>query len=106
MVLMSSRVAPASDSARSFATASVAGCLPLIHSRMAQESRTRVFTPALLVLEACELFHQVATGCLQASPSRALREDDFLPADLQCQPGALPEVQGLPDLLRDCDLSL
>ena len=45
--------------------APVAGCLPLIHSRIAQESRTRVFTPALLHPEGCERVHQIATGALK-----------------------------------------
>src|ERR1035438_6589028 len=106
MALMKSRVVPASDSASSFATASVAGCLPPIHSRTAQESRTRVFTLALLRLEGCERPHQVAAGALEPSPGGAFRKDNFPPTDLQGQPGAFRQVESFPNLFGDGYLPL
>ena len=94
MALIYKRAAPALDSASRPAIASVAGCLPLIHSRMAQESRTRVFTLALLPFEGCERLHQLARGSLQFLPGRFPGEDDFLSPDFQSQTRALSEIQG------------
>jgi hypothetical protein len=69
MALMNDRVEPAKVSARSLGTASVAACLPPIGSRIAQESRTRVFAFALLAPERRECAHQLATaGALEFFP--------------------------------------
>src|SRR5271167_1146257 len=109
MALMNSRAPPARDSSKRLSTASVAGCLPFIHSRMGHVSRTRVFTFALLLPEGCELFHQVAHiggGALKLSPSGALGKDNFLPTNFQGPLGALGKIEGFPNLLRYCDLPL
>src|SRR5208337_329281 len=106
MALMNSRPAPASDSARRVATTSVAGCRPLIHSTIGHESRTRVFKFALLFSEVGEIFLYVAPGTLKLLPGGSLGKDNLLPADFQGQLGALSEVEGIPNLLRDGDLAL
>src|SRR5271169_3762433 len=104
---MNSRAVAASDPARIRATASLAGCLPLIHSRMAQESRTRVFTLALLFLKGGKLLHQVgATGTLKLLPGSSLGKDNLLPAHFEGQLGALRKVQSIANLLWDSDLAL
>ena len=56
------RLRPSSASENSFRWMSVPGCRPPIHSGIAHESRTRVFTLALLPLEGPEVLHQVAAG--------------------------------------------
>src|SRR5512140_2564892 len=73
------------DSRQDSASAAVAGCRPLIHSRIAHESRTRVFTLTLPFLVSCEGAHQVARGgrTPQFLPRRLLGQHTFLPAHCQ-----------------------
>src|SRR5580658_3093718 len=107
MALMNNRAEPAADSARSLATASVAGWLPPIHSRIAQESRTRVFTLALLASERRECAHQIAAAsALEFFPRSVLRENDFLAANLQREPRALGEVERFTNFFGYGDLPL
>src|SRR5271157_1138574 len=106
MALIRSLVRPSSASESSLPTRSQAGCLPLIHSRIAQESSTRVFTFALLLLEGGECAHQVAIrGCaLELSPGRFFRQHNLLAAHIESQPRALVQVQRVSDGLRNRDL--
>src|SRR5689334_3684105 len=104
---MKSRALPARDSSKSFSTAFADGCLPFIHSRMGQLSRTRVFTFALLLPEGRELFHQVAHmsgGALKLSPGITFRKHDFLSTHFQRQPGTFSQVKSFPNLLRNRNL--
>src|ERR1022692_1837372 len=109
MALMNSCALPARDSSKSFSSASVAGCLRFIHSRMGQVSRTRVFTFALLLPEGSELFHQVghvSGSALKLSPGITFGKNNFLPPNFQGQLGALGEIESVANLLRYGDLPL
>jgi hypothetical protein len=83
MALMSSRAAPDSAPARRFSIMSVAGCLSLIHSRIGQESRTRVFKFALLFSELQKVFLYIPTSAAELPPGSALGKNNLLPPDFQ-----------------------
>src|ERR1035438_5143014 len=106
MALMSSRAAPDSALARRFSTMSVAGCLSLIHSKIGHESRTRVFKFALLFSELQEIFRYVPTSAPELPPGSALGKPNFLATHFESQLRALAEVESIPNLFWDGNLSL
>src|ERR1700680_518150 len=107
MALISSRASPASAPASRAATVLPARVRPLSHSKTAHESRTRVFTLALLFPVGGEEFHQiVAAGrALELFPGGHLRQHDPLPLHLQSKSGAFGEIQSLANILGDGDLA-
>src|ERR1051326_4098473 len=108
MALISSRILPVSACASNSATSLPAGCRALIHSRIAQVSRTRVFTLALPLFVGGERFDQIGSGrgAFQFLPAGFFREDDLLPAQFDGQLGALRQIERVADRLRDGDLTL
>src|SRR5919197_5350055 len=107
MALIKGRIWPCSASLNNSPTRPVAGCRPLIHSRIAQESRARVFTLTFLLLEGCECPHQVAAcaRALQFSLGWVFPKYYFLSPQFDSQFGAFHEVQHIPNALRDRDLA-
>src|SRR5271165_2639074 len=100
---MNSCALPARDSSKSFSTASVAGCLRFIHSRMGHVSRTRIFTFALLLPEGGELLHQVghiSGSTLKLSPGITFGKHNLMPADFERELRGLSEIERFPNLLR------
>src|ERR1700674_2001681 len=107
MALISSRAWPASAPASRAATVLPARVRPLSHSKIAQESRTGVFTLALLLPVGGEESHQIvaARRTLELLPGGLLRKHDPLPLHFQGKFGAFGEIQGLANILGDGDLA-
>src|ERR1700691_3177048 len=107
MALIKSLARSSSASKSNAATASAAGCRPAIHSRIAHESRTRVFTRALFLLVGGKSAHQVAprSGTRQFLPHRVLRQYDFLSSHLERESGTLSQIERGPDGFWDRDLT-
>src|SRR5580704_18638429 len=108
MALIKSRVRPSSASESNLRTKWHAGCLPPIHSRMAHESRTRVFTLALPFLEGGECADQIATcpGSLQFFPGSLWGKHDLPATDFKREFGTFREIQLVTDGFWNCDLAL
>src|SRR5271157_3575543 len=108
MALIRSLVRPSSASESSLPTRSQAGWRPLIHSRIAHESRTRVFTFALLLLEGGECVHQAAAGggAFQFLPGGLFRQHNILAPHFESQSGPRRQVQGIPNGPGNRDLTL
>src|SRR5277367_2429964 len=104
MALIRSRTAPDSASAKRCSTMSVAGCFSLIHSKIGQESRTRVFKFALLFSELQEILLYTPTSAPELSPGIAFGKHNLMPADFERELGAFFEIERFPNLLRDGNL--
>src|SRR5215469_6095194 len=107
MALIRTRARPTSAADNNAFTAVNAGSRPFSHSRIGQESRTRVFKRPLPLLKCSIGFDQIDAldGASQLSPARLFGQYDTMSLHIERELRSLTQIERFADRLRNCDLT-